>query len=75
MAMDPDSGQLREIMSAMEAKEKEVVFSVGEVVKIRGCYFEIDAITNGKMYLKSIPKEEGQIKELQQAPGMLRGQI
>lgn len=75
MGMDRDSGQIRDLASAFEARENEAVFERDEVVKIKGAYFSIENILpeKNKIILIGISKEEGQAWEMKQAPGKMRG--
>ena len=41
MGMDRDTGDIRELESASDAKENEVVFKAGELIAIKGCMFKV----------------------------------
>ncbi len=41
MGMDRDTGDIRELESASDAKENEVVFQAGELIMIKGCMFKV----------------------------------
>lgn len=74
MAMDMDSGRIRESASMMDAKPNEVVFERDEVVKVKGAYFRIENILpeKNKLVLIGISKEEGLAEELSRGPGKQR---
>ena len=44
MAMNQDTGDMRLINSMKELTNGEVSFEVGELVEIKGCFFEIKNI-------------------------------
>ena len=44
MACDPDSGMMRELQGGEKPKGKEVVFTHGELVTVKGCIFRIENI-------------------------------
>lgn len=44
MGMDMSSGDIRELLSASELRDGEILFKVGEKLEIKGCSFKIKAI-------------------------------
>jgi len=57
--VDPNTGKIRPLDSKEEPKKDEVLFKVGEEVKLKECYFKVKAIypdSTNEILLKGIPK-------------------
>ncbi len=47
-----------------EQMQEESSFTVGEILLIRGCFFRITALTEGRMYLTHVGKASEVLKRL-----------
>jgi hypothetical protein len=47
-----------------EQMAEESSFTVGEILLIRGCFFRITALTEGRMYLTNVGKASELLKRL-----------
>ena len=58
MAMDSDSGIMRELNEGEKPKVNETLFEIGEYLSIKGCVFSIQKISPEEIVLKPEPKEK-----------------
>lgn len=59
MGMDLDSGKIRELSEAIQARDSEVIFRTGEIVSLKGGFFKIVSIMKDQMVLEGISREAG----------------
>lgn len=44
MGMNPETGDLRELLNKKDLKEGEVLFTIGELISLKGCIFKVEKI-------------------------------